>query len=130
MHSPSSPPVAASPIASDRTSAVQGVTPIGHRHRQAAVTAARFQDALLKHGYRADTHVLTSGRVAISVAPGLFVRTDGEFIWWTIQGAGRRGSPRLALYRTPHLAAERLARQLAAQPPPDEAPEYRDALPQ
>ncbi|MEU0516942.1 hypothetical protein [Streptosporangium sp. NPDC006007] len=109
---------------------MQGVMPTGHRRRQAVVTAARLQDALLEHGHQTDAHVLASGRVAVSVAPGLLVRTDGEFIWWTTQGPGRRGRPRLALYRTPHLAAERLARQLAAQPPPDEAPEYRDPLPQ
>lgn len=103
----------------------------GPCRRQATQVAEWLQSALWeRYDLATDMFLLASGRVAVSVAPGLLVRTDGEFIWWTIQGAGRRGRPRLALYRTPHLAAERLARQLAAQPPPDEAPEYRDALPQ
>lgn len=93
-------------------------------------TASHLQEALIRHGIRADAYLLESGRVAVSVARDVVVRTDGEYIWWTIQGPGRRSRPRLALYRTPHLAAERLARQLAAQPPPDEAPDRRDALPQ
>lgn len=101
------------------------------RHSSATEIAAQLQIALLnKHDVMADVFPLASGRVAVSVARDVVVRTDGEFIWWTIQGPGRRSRPRLALYRTPHLAAERLARQLAAQPPPDEAPEHRDALPQ
>ncbi|MEU0519814.1 hypothetical protein [Streptosporangium sp. NPDC006007] len=100
----------------------------GPRHRSAVVMAAQLQDALLAHEVRADAHVLASGRIALSVAPGLLVRTDGEHIWWTIQGPGRRTRPRLAMYRTPVLAAEHLAKHLIQQPPG--APEHRDALPQ
>lgn len=101
----------------------------GPRPRSAVVVAAQLQDALLAHDVKADAHVLASGRIALSVAPGLLIRTDGENIWWTIQGPGRRTRPRLAMYRTPVLAAEHLARQLTQQPP-DSALEHRDALPQ
>ncbi|MFF4985842.1 hypothetical protein ACFY19_01570 [Streptosporangium saharense] len=59
-----------------------------------------------------------SGRVAVSVGPDLVALTDGEHIWWPVPQPGRRGKPRLAVYRTPTLAAARLAAQCAT---PEEA---------
>ncbi|MFD8564819.1 hypothetical protein ACFV1N_46780 [Streptosporangium canum] len=119
MHPQPSPLVVALSVAPSRTSLVVRRMPLTgrrRRHRQAVILAARLQDALLEHGRKTDAHVLASGRVAVSVARGVLVRTDGVRLWWVIWGARHR-PPRLAVYRTPALAAERLMEQLAAARP-------------
>lgn len=89
---------------------------VGENRRNEPVRAAeRLQAALLKRGLETDTHVLTSSQAAISVAPGLLVRTDGRYLWWVVWGPDgtRRSTPRLAVYMTPELAAERLSQHPA-----------------
>ncbi|MER5322258.1 hypothetical protein [Streptosporangium roseum] len=106
--------------------AIRRSTLTGGRRRKAILLAVRLQDALLeKHGVKTDAHPLASGRVAVSVARGVLVRTDGVRLWWVIWGTRHRPL-RLAVYRTPALAAERLMAQLAAARP---APARRLARP-
>lgn len=119
MHPQPSPLVVALSVAPSRTPlAVRRMPLTGRRRRrrQAVILAARLQDALLEYGRKTDAHVLASGRVAVSVARGVLVYTDGVRLWWVVWDARHR-PPRLAVYRTPALAAERLMEQLAAARP-------------
>jgi len=79
-----------------------------HWRKRATALAGQLQAALDEHGLRADAHLLASGCVALSVARGVLVRTDGEVIWWVTRKPRSHGRPRLSMYYTPGLAAERL----------------------
>ncbi|MEV8635046.1 hypothetical protein AB0395_25655 [Streptosporangium sp. NPDC051023] len=77
--------------------------------------ALRLQVALYSHDVQMDALLFESGRVAVPVGPGLVAVTDGEHIWWPAPRPGRHGRPRWAVYRTPALAAVRLAAQRLPQ---------------
>ncbi|MEV8636391.1 hypothetical protein AB0395_32535 [Streptosporangium sp. NPDC051023] len=78
---------------------------------EAVQVAAELQAALRDHGVHTDTLLFESGRVAVPIGPGLVAVTDGKHIWWPAPRRGQHGRSRWAIYRTPALAAVRLAAQ-------------------
>lgn len=92
-------------------STVTDLTAASETANSAVLVAEQLQNALLRRGLRTDVFPFESGHVAVSVGPGLVALTDGERIWWLAPRRGQHGRSRWAVYRTPALAAVRLAAQ-------------------
>ncbi|MGV9601309.1 hypothetical protein ACWDR1_32080 [Streptosporangium sandarakinum] len=66
-----------------------------------------------KRGLDTGAHLLAGGCVAVPVARGLRVCTDGRRIWWVVWDSQRRGEPLLAMHITVEGAADHLLKHLA-----------------